>query len=172
VLCGNEYLGRIGVWGKATLHHTPDTSKLPFTSASMDLVIANAVFEHIPQPRDAYLRECWRLLRPGGHLIINETPNKYVPLEMHTTKLWFNHWLPSSWAFARAKRRGRYKGDWAKWPSSGWRGCGYWELRRCLPGATLVPEKSRLRHRVLTRLGLPASLIDPYPCWVWRKTHD
>src|SRR5687768_6467162 len=22
VLCGNEYLGRIGVWGKATLHHT------------------------------------------------------------------------------------------------------------------------------------------------------
>ncbi|HEY8470975.1 MAG TPA: hypothetical protein VIL18_15095 [Longimicrobiales bacterium] len=33
----------------------------------------------------------------------------------------------------------------------------------------LIPERTHLRHRVLTALGLPASLLDPYPCWVLRR---
>lgn len=154
----------------ADLLHVPDTRSLPFDDGSFDTVTANAVFEHIPQPRDDYLREIWRVVRPGGVLIINETPNTLWPREAHTTGLWFNHWLPRRAAKRRAIRRGRWDRSRDDWPSSGWRGMHYFEMVRPLDGCELVPERSRLRHRVLSALGLPASLIDPYPCWVLRKT--
>jgi ubiquinone/menaquinone biosynthesis C-methylase UbiE len=67
---------------------------LPFEDEEFDTVLPNAVLEHIPQPRDARIRDLWRVLKSGGVLIINETPNKYFPKETHTTGLWFNHWLP------------------------------------------------------------------------------
>jgi hypothetical protein len=36
-------------------------------------------------------------------------------------------------------------------------------------GFTLIPERANRRHRVFTRLGIPASIIDPYPLWILRK---
>ena len=166
---GLEVLARLG--HPPTLYCVEDTRHMPFEDASFDAVLANAVFEHIPQPRDAYLREVWRVLRPGGVLIINETPNKYFPKEVHTTDLWFNHWLPSSLAKRRAYRRGRYGPERIPWEYSGWRGLGYFEMVRPLTGCELIPETSRARHRLLTRLGIPASIVDPYPCWILRKHH-
>lgn len=136
-----------------------------------DFVLANAVFEHIPQSvRQAHIIELWRVVVPGGVLLINETPNNYWPREDHTTDgLWFNHWLPEGLAYNRAVCRGRYHGSREEWKGSGWRGLGWYELVRNLKGWRLVPETSRLRHRVLTAIGLPASLLDPYPTWVLRK---
>ena len=166
---GLETLARLG--HPPTLYCVEDTRHLPFADASFDVVLANAVFEHIPQPRDAYLREVWRVLRPGGHLIINETPNKYFPIDKHTTKLWFNHWLPSHVAKRRAYRRGRYSDNRIPWDYSGWRGMGYFEMVRPLTGCELIPETARVRHRLFARLGIPASILDPYPCWVLRKHH-
>jgi SAM-dependent methyltransferase len=151
------------------MHHVPDTRALPFDDAEFDTVIANAVFEHIPQPRDAYIAEAWRVLRPGGVLIINETPNKYWPKEDHTTGLWFNHWLPRGVAYRRAIRRGRFDPTRDDWASSGWRGMSYFEMVRAIDNYELVPETSRLRHRLFSALGIPASIIDPYPLWLLRK---
>ena len=154
----------------ALLLHVSDTRSLPLEPESFDTVIANAVLEHIPQPRDAYILEMWRVLRPGCVLVINETPNKYVPYESHTTKLWFNHWLPREVAHRRAVRRGRFKAARTDWHSSGWRGLGYCEMVRPLRGRfELIPERTRARHRVLAALGVPASIADPYPTWMLRK---
>jgi SAM-dependent methyltransferase len=162
------------------LYHTPDTRALPFADGAFDLVLANAVFEHIPQPRSAHIAECWRVLRPGGVFMVHETPNKYWPREDHTTHapnssrggLWFNHWLPRKVAHRRAVRRGRFNPSRTDWNSSGWRGLGYYELVASLDGFTLIPETSRPRHRWLTRMGLPASLLDPYPTWILRKARE
>jgi ubiquinone/menaquinone biosynthesis C-methylase UbiE len=158
------------------LQHLEDTSHLPFAAEQFDFVLAQAVFEHIPQPRDAYLRELWRVLKPGGHLLIAETPNKYWPKEIHTTDLWFNHWLPERMAYKRAVRAGRSGNGWPgeykkpdNWPSSGWRGMGYFEMVRPLDNYVLIPERTRPRHRVFSALGIPASIIDPYPKWLLRK---
>ncbi|MCB0325165.1 MAG: class I SAM-dependent methyltransferase [Bdellovibrionales bacterium] len=166
---GKQFLAALGLDQRASLAHLSDTQALPFDIASFDVVLANAVFEHIPQPRGSYIKEVWRVLKPGGALIVNETPNKYFPKEVHTTGLWCNHWLPKRQAFERARRHGRFEGDYEDWQTSGWRGLGYYELAGELDRAELLPERSRGRHRLLSALGLPASLFDPYPVWIFRK---
>lgn len=167
VSAGSAMLAKAGITG-VTLHEVSDTRRLAFPDGEFQFVLANAVFEHIPQPRDAHLREVWRVIARGGMLLLNETPNSYYPREVHTTGLWFNGWLPEKAAYRRAVRRGRYQHGPEMWRGSGWRGLGWHELRVLRP-FRLVPESSRWRHRLLTALGLPASLLDPYPTWVLVK---
>lgn len=56
---------------------TGDISRLPFTTHSLDLVIASEVVEHIPEP-ERVISEIARVLRPGGKLILT------MPLGSHT----------------------------------------------------------------------------------------
>ena len=87
---GNQIIQELGLSDKITLSQTTSTDRLQFQDDSFDTVFANAVLEHIPEPRARFVREMWRILKPGGHLIINETPNKYLPIDYHTTGgLWF-----------------------------------------------------------------------------------
>jgi SAM-dependent methyltransferase len=46
-----------------------DAHVLPFSDASLDAVIMQAVLEHLAEPRAA-LAEAWRVLRPGGVLYV------------------------------------------------------------------------------------------------------
>jgi len=164
---GAKMLAVAGLTERAEIRWERDTTCLPFPEGAFPLVLANAVLEHIPQPRDAFVRELWRLTAPGGHLIVNETPNRYLPLDSHTTGLLFVPWLPARLAERYAALRGRHPGE--EWSQCGWRGIGYFELVRPLSDYELVPEQSRARHRLLHRLGIPASLLDPYPTWVLRR---
>jgi SAM-dependent methyltransferase len=164
---GEKLIALAGLTERAEIRCERDTTHLPFPDGAFPLVLANAVLEHIPQPRDAWIRELWRLTAPGGHLIVNETPNKYLPRDVHTTGLLFVPWLPARLAERYAAARGRHPGE--EWSQCGWRGIGYFELVRPLSGYELVPERTRGRHRLLHRLGLPASLLDPYPTWVFRR---
>jgi SAM-dependent methyltransferase len=166
---GRELVAKAAPAAKVSLIHTPDTAVLPFADGEFVFILANGVLEHIPQPRHPYIRELWRVLAPGGHLMISETPNKYFPKEVHTTSLWFNHWLPRRLAHQRAVRRGRFDPHRTDWDSSGWRGLGYFELVRPISGYRLVPEQTKLRHRLLARVGIPSSLIDPGPIWILQK---
>jgi 2-polyprenyl-3-methyl-5-hydroxy-6-metoxy-1,4-benzoquinol methylase len=169
VVAGIAKLQQASLGGSVTLLHVADTRSLPFKNECFGFVLANGVIEHIPQPRDEYIRELWRLVSPGGHLMINETPNKYLPKETHTTNLWLNHWLPKNMAHRRAVRRKRFAPERVDWDSSGWRGLGYFELIAPITGYRLIPERTRARHKILSAIGIPASILDPYPTWVLRK---
>jgi ubiquinone/menaquinone biosynthesis C-methylase UbiE len=152
------------------LEHLADTRVLPVADRAYDFVLANGVLEHIPwNVRQAHIRELWRVVASGGVLVVNETPNSYYPKERHTTRLWFNQWLPERLAYRRAVRAGRYSHDIDEWRGSGWRGLGWYELVEGIRDWRLLPERSRVRHRLLTALGLPASLFDPAPTWVLQK---
>lgn len=166
---GRALIAKVAANAKISLMHTPDTTALPFADGEFVFILANGVLEHIPQPRAPYLREIWRVLSPGGHFMVSETPNQYFPRDIHTTSLWFNHWLPSGIARRRAIRRGRFDARRTDWSTSGWRGVGYFELVRPLRDYRLIPETAKLRHRLLTALGIPASFIDPGPIWVFQK---
>ena len=50
-----------------------DGMALPFRTAAFDLVLSHAVIEHVADaPR--YLRECARVLTPGGHVYLSTAP--------------------------------------------------------------------------------------------------
>jgi SAM-dependent methyltransferase len=49
------------------------TAGLPWEAESFDMVTFGEVIEHVPDP-DALLGEIWRVLKPGGHLVVT-TPN-------------------------------------------------------------------------------------------------
>ena len=51
-----------------------DAVELPFPDASMDIVTCLGVLEYIPEPQ-AVLRDIWRVLAPGGHVIVS-FPNR------------------------------------------------------------------------------------------------
>jgi len=101
-----------------------DLERAPFASACFDLVLLNEVLEHVPDDAAA-LREAFRLLRPGGALILF-APNRLFPFETHglTTRagrpvshVWpglawlplslsrvvFRHWARNYWPWQLAR---------------------------------------------------------------------
>ena len=69
-----------------------DGCHMPFLDDSFDLVVSNAVVEHVGLEPDqrAFVAEH---VRVGGNWVIT-TPNRWFPVESHTSTL-FQHWLPS-----------------------------------------------------------------------------
>ncbi len=54
---------------------------LPFKAETFDLVLLHEVLEHVDDDRQV-LTEAWRVLRPGGRLVIF-APNRLWPFETH-----------------------------------------------------------------------------------------
>lgn len=76
---GSPYRGLFDGWTyhRADLKGTPavdfelqEDSRVSAPSISYDCVLSSQVLEHVPSPPD-YLRECCRLLKPGGTLILS-----------------------------------------------------------------------------------------------------
>jgi len=178
-----------------------DTRRLPWADGSFDLVVAVAIVEHLPQRhRRAQVDEYYRVLAPGGHIAILDTPNRWFPLETHSVGLPLVQWLPPKIAFryGRAFRRRAYGAmPYADFVAdgSGWQNA---TLRDCLPssGASGLEDlteaagygwrffrdtaRSRTRRtllpfvvvgvELLRRLGQPPSLCLPYLNLLLRKS--
>lgn len=68
-IIGSEYLGYEYIGGaviKGIRHE--DVMELSFDNDSIDLIVSNDVFEHVPIPAKAF-SECWRVLRPRGVML-------------------------------------------------------------------------------------------------------
>ena len=67
-----------------------DAQTLPFGNGSLDVVILLETLYFLPVP-DAFVAEAFRVLRPGGHLLIS-TINKDCPDFNPNHPLYFNHY--------------------------------------------------------------------------------
>jgi SAM-dependent methyltransferase len=102
---------QLGKVSEVRLLSNQETCRLPWADSSFDLVLAVGVVEHLPRRhRRAQVDEYYRVLTPGGHIAILDTPNRWFPLETHSIGLPFVQWLPPRLAhrYARALRRRSY----------------------------------------------------------------
>ncbi len=84
---------------------TGDASQMPFDDASFDTIIMNDAMEHVDQP-ELTLAECFRVLKPGGHLYINFPPY-YHPYGAHLSDAIGIPWVHS--LFSEAAMIAAYK---------------------------------------------------------------
>lgn len=84
-------------WADFQKHHlnlhflTESVEELSCPTASVDIVVCNQVYEHVPNPQ-LLIAQIARVLKPGGHCYF-AGPNLLFPIEPHV--LWpCVHWLP------------------------------------------------------------------------------
>jgi 2-polyprenyl-3-methyl-5-hydroxy-6-metoxy-1,4-benzoquinol methylase len=83
------------------LIHSAVPDGVPEGLGEFDIVMLNAVFEHLlPDERKHLMPKLWALLKPGGILLVRETPHRYFPIEVHTTSLPLLNYLPHGLALA------------------------------------------------------------------------
>jgi SAM-dependent methyltransferase len=191
-------LGRVK---EVRLFSNDETRRLPYPDGRFDVVVVLGVVEHLPvRGRRQIVDEYYRVLAPGGHITILDTPNRLFPLETHSVGLPLIQWLPAplAYAYAKAARPRRMRGvDFAGFTMDGtaWRNAS---LGECLPSSGMqgledVTEeagygwrffretaRSRTRRALLpafavvcaglSRIGRPPSLALPYLNLVFRKT--
>jgi ubiquinone/menaquinone biosynthesis C-methylase UbiE len=95
-----------------------DGTSMPFRNSYFDLILSHSVIEHVDSAVD-YLRECARVLRPGGVMFLSTAPylsftgshlsRLRIPIPIHLL-------MPRSWAFRLNFYIARKKPSWLKEP--------------------------------------------------------
>jgi SAM-dependent methyltransferase len=71
--------------------------RLALPDASVDTILSTQVLEHV-EDVDQYLNECFRLLKPQGHLVIS------VPMQWRHHEVPFDHWRFTRFGLERTLR--------------------------------------------------------------------
>ncbi len=115
-----------------------ETRRLPYADGFFDLVVASGVIEHLPaRNRRAQVDEYYRVLAPGGYIVIVDTPNRLFPLETHSVGLPLVQWLPPrlAYGYARACRPRKFRDvtfEGFVQDGTGWLNATLWD---CLPSS-------------------------------------
>lgn len=68
--------------------HEADGTQLPFDDGTLDVVFANMLLHHLPEPLNA-IREMARVLRPGGRLLISNMETHNIPrMQAKMSEIW------------------------------------------------------------------------------------
>jgi SAM-dependent methyltransferase len=135
-----------------------ETRRLPWPDARFDLVLVVGVVEHLPaRNRRAQVDEYYRLLAPGGHIAIRDTPNRRSPLETHSISLPLVQWLPPRLAYAyarlaRPRKFGRVPFESFVADGTAWRNATFAD---CLPAAGGRDQEAGYGWRFFRAIGLP-----------------
>ena len=192
---------RLGKVRQVRLLSNEESCRLPWANGAFDLVLVVGIIEHLSrQYRRVQVDEYYRVLAPGGHIALLDTPNRWFPYETHSIGLPLVQWMPAwlAYPYARTLRPGlagveSYADFTAE--GSGWQNA---TLGDCLPswgprsledvtekagyGWRFFRDTARSRNRrtllpafelavrVLEKLGRPPSLCLPYFNLLFRRS--
>lgn len=150
---------------KNLLYIQGDSQRLPLTLSSMDLVICNHVYEHVPSA-EILMDEIFRILKPGGICYFGAA-SRLIIMEPHY-HLPFLSWLPKPLAHRYMRLFGR--GDF------------YFEKLRTRRALTRLTQRFSVDDYTLAVLEDPerynardmipiGSLIERVPHWLWRMVY-
>ena len=133
---------------------------LSISHESVDVVICNQVYEHVPDPQ-FLIQQIYRVLKPGG-VCYFAGPNLVFPIEPHV--FWpFVHWLPRGYAVSLMRLFGARKlvdansvNYWTlkKWFAS-------FEVSNALPDILAEPKKFGFQGKVFGFLKwIPRPIIE------------
>jgi len=123
----------LGMTDLLRFQHVPDTRRLPFADESFDVVLCNGTIEHIRIPeRRECVREMFRVLKVGGCLFICNSPNRWWPVDSHTTHLPLVPYMPLRLArrYAILLRRAKPEATVDDLLDGGIRGTSYHQIAR------------------------------------------
>lgn len=106
---------------------------IPTKGIQFDHIILNAVYEHLlKDEREVLFPLLWKLMKIGGIIFINETPNRWYKNEMHTTHLNYINYMPDFLAYWIVRKKwSQYRGEnWHRLLKDGIRGGSMKELKR------------------------------------------
>jgi SAM-dependent methyltransferase len=136
---------------------SPGPNDLPPEAREMDFVVLSGVYEHLlPEERKRLLPRIWKVIKPGGFLFLNQTPQRGFPLERHTTGgLPFINYLPDAaahWYARKFSKRNLEHASWVKMLRMGIRGGSVKEIFRHLETSgpepiLLAPSRFGLKDR-------------------------
>lgn len=127
---------------EAAFHVSPGPKALPNGLGEFDYVVLNAVWEHLlPDERPVVLHRLLDVLRPGGMLFVTETPQRWYPVEFHTTGLPLLNYLPPALVLRLVRGRPGIPSDesWATLLRRGIRGGTVREIRGLARGRAVAP---------------------------------
>jgi SAM-dependent methyltransferase len=125
---------------------SPAPDALPPDVGNFDALYLSAVYEHLlPNERATLIPLLWSQLAPGGLLFIDETPWRWFPLELHSTRLPINY-LPdrlAHWVARRARFTTTAAQTWTEQLRAGVRGTSRHEIQRNVgPTGRFLPPLS------------------------------
>ncbi len=136
--------GRAQFYGFRNLQFmtSPSGVDLPEGIGEFDHILMSGVFEHLlPAERRALMPRLWSALKPGGVLFLRETPNRYFPVETHTTGFPLLNYLPRGIVMALVRKfshANNARSSWDELLRRGIRGGTIPEIRKLLPQAILL----------------------------------
>jgi SAM-dependent methyltransferase len=129
---------------------SPSSTGLPDGLGAIDLVVMSGVYEHLfPHERNALLSQIWAVIRENGYLLVDRVPNRWSPVELHSTRLPLINYLPRQVALGMARTlspRVSRQASWQELLRGGIRGATVSEIVGLLPGELGVPEVLEPQH--------------------------
>ena len=140
-----ERIAELSEAPNVSFRRSPSPLELPAQLGPVDFIVMSAAYQHmLPRERRTLLPLLWRLLTPGGALLINQTSHRWFPLEPDASGLYFINYLPDRAAaflarhFSSRDEDANRERDFTQLLRAGLRGGSEREVLTLLPANAMV----------------------------------
>ncbi len=179
-----ERIAKLSDAPNVSFRRSPTPITLPRELGTVDFIVMSATYQHmLPDERKILLPLLWKMLAPGGALLISQTSHRWFPLEPDTAGLFLINYLPDRIAgflarhFASRDEDANRERDLPAMLRAGLRGGSEREILNLLPANTVVRQPAVQHSRAdywkdggpEPGLGLLRSLAAEFFRWTDRR---